>query len=207
MSKYQLVFEKNIARVESLSEIYIAIKDGEQKGGKEYKLTDILRSEVVFLHSSFEEYFRSVLVQWLPIKASEETLRQIPISVNAGKRPDKLYLNDIAKFRGKSVDEIINESVEEHLKLQSFNNQGEIRAWCTKIGIDLSTFGKLGDIDKAVHRRHKIVHEADTNKNNDIERLQAIKPGDITPWIKAYKDLVTLIDEYVSKWEEEECHA
>ena len=38
MSKYQLVFEKNIARVESLSEIYIAIKDGEQKGGKEYKI-------------------------------------------------------------------------------------------------------------------------------------------------------------------------
>ncbi len=205
MSQYKTVFDKNIERVEGLCSLYTMLKEANQSDGNDYRLTDCLRASIVFLHSSFEEYFRSVLIRWLPEKASEETLKQIPIALNAGKKPEKLFLNDLARYREKKVNEIISESVEEYLKLQSFNDQGNIRSWCLKIGIDLSAFGGLGDIDKAVHRRHKIVHEADTNRieATNKERLQPVRPGDIIPWIKAYKDLVDLIDKTVSSWEGE----
>ena len=76
MSEYKAIFDKNIERVESLNALYVKLKQDEQKDSKDYKLTDILRSEVVFLHSAFEEYFRCVLIEWLPVKASDETLKE-----------------------------------------------------------------------------------------------------------------------------------
>lgn len=208
MSEYKAIFDKNIERVESLHALYTKLKQDEQKDGKDYKLTDILRSEVVFLHSSFEEYFRCVLIDWLPTKATDETLKEIPISINAGKKAEKLFLSDLAHYRGKKIDDIIYESVAETMKLKSFNNEAEIKIWCNKIGISLNDFDKIKDVDKAVHRRHKIVHEADTNRNKEGEgsKLQGIKPGDIQPWIVAYKKLVEFIDSVICEWEKEKCH-
>ena len=201
MSVYKENFGKNIERVKSLHSLYIKLKEEGLTDSKDYRLTDILRAEIVFLHSSFEEYFRSVLVEWLPIKASDETLKEFPISLKAGKKAEKLFLNDLAHYRDRTIDEIIQESVLETMQLKSFNNEGEIRSWCSKIGITLENFSGLHEIDAAVHRRHKIVHEADTNRNGNGQRLQPITPGSIAPWIKAYEDLVRLIDDTITEWE------
>ena len=203
MSIYKLTFDKNIERVESLNAIYAALKEDNKRDGKDYKFTDILRAEVVFLHSAFEEYLRCILIHWIPVKANDETLKEFPISLSAGKKPEKLYLSDLAHFRDKKVNDIIRESVEKTMQLKSFNSEGDIKAWCSKIGISLDGFEKIKEIDKAVHRRHKIVHEADINKNDEkrTERLQSIKPGDLTPWIEAYKELVNLIESKINEWE------
>lgn len=202
MSAYKENFDKNLERVKSLHSLYIKLKEEDLKDGKDYKLTDILRAEIVLLHSSFEEYFRSVLIEWLPIKASDETLKEIPISLKAGKKAEKLFLNDLAHYRGRTIDEIIQESVLETMQLKSFNNEGEIRSWCSKIGISLEKFDGMREIDAAVHRRHKIVHEADTYRSANSQRLQSINPGNITPWIKAYEGLVKLIDDMITEWED-----
>ena len=58
MEKYKQIFDRNIDRVNSLCNLYKTIKTEESKEGKDYKFTDILRSAVVMLHSSFEEYYR-----------------------------------------------------------------------------------------------------------------------------------------------------
>lgn len=202
MSAYKENFDKNLERVKSLHSLYIKLKEEDLKDGKDYKLTDILRAEIVLLHSSFEEYFRSVLIEWIPIKASDETLKEIPISLKAGKKAEKLFLNDLAHYRGRTIDEIIQESVLETMQLKSFNNEGEIRSWCSKIGISLEKFDGMREIDAAVHRRHKIVHEADTYRSANSQRLQSINPGNITPWIKAYEGLVKLIDDMITEWED-----
>lgn len=202
MSTYKENFDKNLERVNSLHSLYIKLKEEDLKDGKDYKLTDILRAEVVLLHSSFEEYFRSVLIKWLPIKASDETLREFPISLKAGKKAEKLFLNDLAHYKGKTIDDIIRDSILETMQLKSFNNEGEIRSWCSKIGITLEKFNGMHEIDAAVHRRHKIVHEADTNSSGKSPRLQSINPGNITPWIKAYEGLVNSIDDIITEWEE-----
>lgn len=203
MSAYKENFDKNLERVKSLHSLYIKLKEEDLKDGKDYKLTDILRAEVALLNSSFEEYFRSVLIEWLPIKASDETLKEFPISLKAGKKAEKLFLNDLAHCRGKTIDEIIQESVLETMQLKSFNNEGEIRSWCSKIGITLEKFNGMREIDAAVHRRHKNVHEADTNRSGNSLRLQSISPGNITPWIKAYEGLVNSIDDIITKWKDD----
>ena len=50
---HKLLFNRNIERVCSLRKMYNSLKSDEVKEGKEYKFTDILRSAVVLLHSSF----------------------------------------------------------------------------------------------------------------------------------------------------------
>ena len=203
MSQYKEIFDKNLARVEGLCALYMSLKENNQSDAKDYKLTDILRAAVVFLHSSFEEYFRNVLIEWLPIRATDETLKAIPISINAGKKPEKLLLSDLAHYRDRTIDEIIHESVLESMKLKSFNNECDIKSWCKKIVIEEDGFPDIKSIDKAINRRHKIVHEADTNREAETnkERLQPIKPGDINSWISSYRDLVVYIDQQVDDWE------
>ena len=176
--------------------------ENNKNNSNSYILTDILRAAVVMLHSSFEEYFRNVLINWLPQKASDETLKKIPISLYAGnKSPEKLYLSDLAKYSHLNIDVVINESISKHMALKSFNNTSEILSWLSKIDIKLDSFDKLDLIDKCVNRRHKIVHEADMNKQNNAERLTSIKSGEIIPWIDAYVELVNLIEEFITRFE------
>lgn len=203
MNEYKENFNKNLERVKGLHSLYIKLKEKDLKESNDYKFTDILRAEIVLLHSSFEEYFRSVLIEWLPIKATKETLKEFPISLKAGKKPEKIYLDDLTDYKGKTIDELIYESISKTMQLKSFNNEGEIRSWCSKIGIKLDNFNRMHEIDAAVKRRHKIVHEADMNRKNEKQRLQSIKPGDISPWIEAYEELVRLIDSETTRWEKE----
>ena len=203
MGSHKENFDKNLERVKSLHSLYTKLKKEDLKDSKDYRLTDILRAEIVFLHSSFEEYFRGVLIEWLPIKASSETLKEFPISLKAGKKAEKLFLSDLANYRGKTIDEIIRESILETMQLKSFNNEEEIRSWCSKLGITLENFSGMREVNAAVHRRHKIVHEADIDRDANSQRLQPISPGNITPWIKAYEDLVKLIDDTITEWEDE----
>lgn len=204
MTEYKQIFDKNIERVESICRLYSSLKEAKQKDSKDYVLTDMLRAAVVFLHSSFEEYFRKIIIDLLPKKANDDTLKQIPISLYAGtKRPEKLYLSDLSKYRNLSINKVIEESVSKHMELKSFNNAEEIRGWLSKVAIDFSTYDKFEIIDKAVNRRHKIVHEADTNRTDNGERITGIKSGDLKPWIESYCELVDLIETQIKKWENE----
>lgn len=205
MTELGAIFEKNMERVEGITKLYSSLKDDNHRYTKEYLLTDMLRAATVFLHSSFEEYFRSMLIQWLPIKADENTLKSIPIALHAGnKHVDKIYLNDLSKYRNMTIDEVLRQSVEEHMKLKSFNSQEDIRIWLSKIEINVDECTGFKEIDKAIKRRHKIVHEADTNKSETKERLSSIKPNEVTKWIISYKQLVTIIDRQIEKWEKKD---
>ncbi len=207
MTEQKRIFDKNIERVKSICSLYTSLKGENKKDGKEYILTDMLRAAVVFLHSSFEEYFRKIIIDILPKKATNETLKHIPISLYAGVRnPDKIFLSDLSMYKNLSINEVIEESISKHMELKSFNSAEEIRVWLSKVMIDFSTFDKFDTIDKAVKRRHKIVHEADTNRTNDGERLTSIKSGDIKPWIEAYVELVSLIENQIEKWEKDNEH-
>lgn len=205
VSERKELFDENIKRVESLVALYVQLKEDKQRDRKEYKLTDILRAAVVFLHSAFEEYFRSILIEWLPLRATSETLKQFPIAAKAGKKAEKILLNDLIDFRGKSVDDIIYESVAETMKLRSFNSEEDIRNWCCKINISIEDTSSIQKIGNAVQRRHKIVHEADLNKNEKTEktRLTLIKPADVTAWIEEYKKFVNQIEKQSMNWKKE----
>lgn len=196
---HKLLFNRNIERVCSLRKMYNSLKSDEVKEGKEYKFTDILRSAVVLLHSSFEEYYRSILGCILPKTCTEDDLKNMSFLGSAGNHKDKITLGGLIKVREKTVDQLITESIRESLSFTSFNDYQDIISWSKKIKIDLSEFKDQEKLNKLIHRRHKIVHEADNAKSDDEYALAPIRENSVEEWIEVVRNLVELIDKEVHK--------
>ena len=197
--QYKLIFDRNIERVCSLRKMYNSLRCDEIKEGKEYKFTDILRSAVVLLHSSFEEYYRSVLGYILPKTCTEDDLKNMSFLGSGGNHKDKITLGGLIKLREKTVDQLITESIQESLRFTSFNDYQDIVSWSKKIKIDLSEFKEQEKLNKLIHRRHKIVHEADNAKSDDKYALAPIRENLVEDWIVVVCTLVELIDKEVQK--------
>ena len=210
MSEYLPIFNANLERVDSLCNIYTKMRNDGFSDGKDYKLTDMLRAAIVMLHSAFEEYYRNVIKQWLPTKGDKKTLETIALPVDAGKQGGTKYaLYSLMDYKDKTINDLFVAAVNEHMSRQSFNSFEEICKWSCKISLDLSNFTSLPekyyeDIDKAVHRRHKIVHEADTKHSGEKQtgRLNPIMPGTVLQWKEAYQKLVQVIDAQIDLWSE-----
>lgn len=196
---YKLLFDRNIERVRSLRKIYNSLKSDEIKEGKEYKFTDILRSAVVLLHSSFEEYYRSILGYILPQTCTEDDLKNMSFLGSAGNHKDKIALGGLIKFREKTVNQLITESIQESLSFTSFNDYQDIVSWSKKIKIDLGEFNEQEKLNKLIYRRHKIVHEADNARSDDEYTLTSIRENSVEDWIKVVCNLVELIDKEIHK--------
>ena len=197
MSVYKEIFDKNIARVNSLCILYNSLRSS-AKEEKDNKFTDILRSAIVFLHSSFEEYFRSVLRDILPVTCTQEDLQKIPFTTSEGKHLEKITVSNLFQYKGKTVEEVLALFISDTLDTTSFNNYTDIVNWAKKIKVDLSEFASQEKIDKMIHRRHKIVHEADNTTKDKMTiatyTLAPIKDTTVTEWTKAVQDLVNIID-------------
>ena len=210
MSEFLPIFNANLERVDSLCNIYTKMKDDRFSDGKDYKLTDMLRAAIVMLHSAFEEYYRNVIKQWLPTKGDKKALETIALPDDVGNKGTTKYtLYSLMDFKDKTINDLFLTAINEYMSRQSFNSFDEICKWSCKIGLDLSNFKSLpkkyyDDIDKAVHRRHKIVHEADTSRNNEkqTDRLTPIMPGTVLQWKEAYQKLVQVIDAQIDLWSE-----
>lgn len=152
---------ENLKRVSHLVEMYaeLTILRAERS---ESDATDILRAAVVLLHASLEDFLRDLSVVHLP-QATEEVLNTISLAgVNDTGRPEKFLLGRLAAHRGKTVDEVIRESVEQHLSRSNYNNSREIAALLRNIGVDTSWLDtSFADLDAMMQRRHQIVHRAD----------------------------------------------
>lgn len=207
MSLHKVTFDENIKRVESLCKIYTSLKtDNKSDSSKEYKFTDILRAAQVFLHSSFEEYFRNIITDWLVYKGNEDALKTVNLPEDAGSRGKKYTLVELRRYGDKTINELFQLSIREEMSQVSFNNYTDIKNWMNKINLSSNLFEDASTLDKAIHRRHKIVHEADLTpeKSGDAKyRLTKIQPSDIDQWKKAYIALVEEIERQVVMWEEE----
>ena len=206
MTDYKKIFVTNLDRVDSLCNLYAKLKIEGENNAKDYKLTDMLRAATVLLHSSFEEYYRCVITHWLPIRGDEKTLDNIVLPVDVGKKGGVKYsLYSLMKFKDKTIDELFATSIKEYMSRTTFNNFSEICAWASRIDLNLDEFKKLEtkyyqDVDNAVNRRHKIVHEADTSRNTEKERLNRIDSSNVKQWKEAYLALVEVIDAQIEKW-------
>lgn len=200
MSAYKDVFDRNIDRVKCLCALYNSLKTNAIKESKGYKFTDILRSAIVFLHSSFEEYFRNVLRGVLPVACTREDLQKIPFTTKDGKHIDKLTLSDLLQYKGKTVDDLVADFIGDTLDTTSFNNYSDIVNWTRKIKVNLTSFTSQEKVEKLIKRRHKIVHEADNNKTDKMDNaysLTAIQESVVKEWIGAVQDLVNIIDSQI----------
>lgn len=168
MDDYEL-FKDNLNRVESIVKLFDRLKD---KGVNDYKTTkksDLLRAAVVFLHSSFENYFREIIKN-LVINSNDNT-----IIINLLSNLKKIQLEDLLENKNTNIklSEYINKLVEKRMLLSSFNSVDEIVGYLNIVKIS-SDFEHKSEIEEFIKRRHKIVHEADKNISESSEKLNPI---------------------------------
>ena len=159
-------FDDNIARVNNIAEsIYESKLAGDNQGRKPVRSTDILRSAVVFLHATLEEFLRGILEWRLPEQA-EEALNAVPLVGGTAGRPEKFLLGKLAAHRGKTVDALISESITSSLSRSNFNSVHEICTTLTSVGLDtVPCQPQFPQLTAFMERRHQIVHRADRNPN------------------------------------------
>lgn len=152
-------FHGNLARVEHLVALYETLTTG--PGRRPVDTSDILRSAVVFLHATLEDFLRSLL-EWKLPSAQASSLKDIPLT---GKKPRSSFtLDDLAHFRGSNVDDLISRSIADYLERSNFNNPGEVGTVLESIGLLRSLLDPYRDkLGPMMKRRHWIVHRADRN--------------------------------------------
>jgi len=180
---HAILAKDNLARAYSLIHYYQFMFGKE--GLKSLTATDILRAAVVFTHASLEDFLRSLAEQFLPF-ADKETLNKIPLIGNTNiNRPEKFSLGKLAEYRGKTVDQVIKESVANHLEYSNYNNTTEIAQLLSSLSIDVSKVNScFPALDELMKRRHQIVHRGDKIRNGKGKnRTEPINPTTVDKWI------------------------
>jgi len=185
-------FEENIARVESLVAVYQAHPDATGRGRKAAPVLDILRAAVVLLHASLEDLLRGIATWKLP-QAGKAVLDEIPL-VGTGPNARKLSLGDLTMHRGRSIDEVIAASVDEHLLRSNYNSTREIASLMQSVGVDPTKVNaRFSGLEDLMKRRHQIVHRADrqsTVKGSGDHRVRAINRQTVESWISDARQFV-----------------
>lgn len=175
-------FELNITRVKNLVAIYSNLLAGAGQGRRGHKETDVLRAATVLLHASVEDVLRS-LAYWKLPAAANQFLDQIPF---VGGTATKITLGTLSSQRGKSVEDVIKESVDASLERSNYNNTEEVCLLLHSIGLSAESVQRyLPTLEAAMKRRHQIVHRADANPNpgRGNHRVASIAPKTVNEWV------------------------
>ncbi len=170
----KVAFDQNLARVDALVDLYASLPralKGRSSGGG----ADVLRAAVVLLHASLEDLLRQVALFHIP-DAAEDALAKIPL---AGCAPrEKFTLGDLTRFRGKTIQEVLNESVWHHYTTSvTFNCVPQIKDVLERCGLKQDRVQRFYPaLGAMMTRRHGIVHRADVvDSSHGPQSLSAIK--------------------------------
>jgi hypothetical protein len=156
-------FQLNMGRINALAKLGFSNIDSLKPCR-----ADILRTVVVFLHATFEDLLRTMARQRIAV-ANSQVLDSIPlVGTSRSGRAEKFHLGALNAHRGKTVDQLIQESVENYLDRESFASCHDVEEVLTQMGLDTAPFKPYyADLDQMMKRRHRIVHEADLPSPND----------------------------------------
>ena len=180
-------FQENINRAISLVQLYISLS-ASPNFHQHPATTDILRAAVVLAHATLEDFLRTIGINLLPA-ADPPALDHVPLaSLGTSGRPEKFYLGSLARFRGKTVDEVIAASVSDHLNRMSFNEVSDIASLLRDLKVDISKVdATFPELQRLMRRRHAIVHQA-YRAQSEGETGAALTPvvhSDILIWFDA----------------------
>ncbi|WP_291986696.1 hypothetical protein [Candidatus Accumulibacter sp. ACC007] len=185
-------FLLNIARVKNLVAIYTNQLAGSGKGRRGHQKTDVLRAATVLLHASVEDVLRSLAYWKLPVSTTS-VLDQIPF---VGGTAMKITLGALSAQRGKSVVDVIKESVDASLERSNYNNPGEVCSLLQSIGLSTAAVQPyLPKLEDAMKRRHQIVHRADANLNvgQGNHKVASISPAKVNAWVANTEQFVNAV--------------
>jgi hypothetical protein len=180
---------ENVSRVKNLMAIYENHLMGVGQGRRGHLQTDVLRASVVFLHASLEDFLRSLAYWKLPL-AGKNVIDSVPL-VGSGGDAKKFFLGELVAHRGKTVDQLIKESVNEHLERSNYNNTNELASFLESIGVVVGIVnGRFKDLDALMSRRHQIVHRGDIDETGGSgnSRVRSIGRSTVWTWISAVED-------------------
>ena len=177
----------NLNRARNLVALYNGVA-GAGRGRRPVHAADILRAATVFAHAALEEVIRG-LATWKYPTASESVLNDVPlVGISDHGRPEKFFLGKLAMHRGKSIQDLIAESVSAHVSNFTISNTTDLSGFLRKIGVQPETvnqyFPVLGVL---IARRHHIVHQADRNDvpGQGHHRARQLNPNTVTSWLDA----------------------
>lgn len=180
--------KRNVARAGNLGGVCRALKGVRKRGRSRVGLADVLRSAVVFLHATLEEFLRGIGGITLK-EADAHVLDGVPIvGSRASRSPEKFFLGRLAEHRGKTVDSLLAESIEQWLSRLTFNNASEVVGFLRRCGIEYQdSEGHLAVLDKMMDRRHKIVHEADRHdrQGRGHHKVRSLSAETVNKWAYA----------------------
>ena len=188
----------NLARVENLVATFEAQPAvAGQRGRRSAQVLDLLRAGVVFLHASLEDMLRSIAYWKLPM-ADAGVIDEVPLT-GIGNNPKKFLLGSLVPHRGKTVDELISESVSAKLDRSNFNNTGEVAALLKSVGVSVENVNsEFEELDKLMERRHKIVHRADRQDavtGSGDHQVRAINEETVRDWATSVKNFAEKLTE------------
>jgi len=180
IAQYQDRATNNLVRCTRLLKLYEVLR-ANMPPSIHADLEDVLRATVVLMHASVEDFLRVIAEARLPL-AEPEVLDKVPFSVK-GATSEKIQLGFLARHRGKSVNEVIEQVVRDHLARTSFSSTSDIVSVLTRLGLDAKQIEvHLPDLDAMIRRRHQIVHNADL-VTGGAPPLAPIGYEDVQQWI------------------------
>jgi hypothetical protein len=185
----------NAQRVRNLLDLFAQVSADDALG---HDASDILRAAVVLLHASIEDYLRSLAAAYLPL-AHPRALSKVPLALSQNASLTEFNLSHLARFRGKTVDQVIEYSVQRHLAGTSYSSTDAVTGLLTKLEIDPALVRPvLPRIGALMQRRHDIAHRADLARDGtSLPETNTIAYDDVIQWTDAVEELGGRVAEHV----------
>ena len=180
-SEIRARFDRNIARVRALVAVFEKT-NLPRRGRRTTESTDILRAAVVLLHAAVEDVLRSLERRTLP-KADADLLEDIPLA--GQQRLGKFTLGNLAAFRGRTVNDVLDLSVEAYLQRMTYNSPGELAEGLERLGVEPAKVNShFASLEELMKRRHHIVHRADRDekKGSGHHPTRSLSKSQVIEW-------------------------
>ncbi len=185
LAELETLFESNLSRVRNIVQLYDQGIDG-GRAHHDVLWTDVLRGAAVLLHASLEDLLRRLAAWKLPT-APSDALASIPLEGGTDPRRTRFGMPELARHRGKTVDEVLSASIESYLERSTYGHPGEIKRMLDICGGDPNVVDSYSRwIGPMMSRRHWIVHQVDRKRGGPPADCQA-EPLDraiVETWIQ-----------------------
>jgi len=127
---------------------------------------DMVRANLVLLHSSFEDSLRSLQIELVPLDSG--ALRKIPLTLPNGDS-EKIKIAELLEYKNLSIDDLIRACIRNYFDHWTLSKVEHLFGFLERLSIDVAPFRKyVFALEFLIQRRHRIVHHADHRPDGEL---------------------------------------